>query len=205
MKSPFASKLLVLAGLAIAGCSSSSEGATPAEDAVADTSAEAAPDANDSTVSDAPAESAPDAPSTCDGAVPGPGDGGACHSLVFTAPEVSITAVTSLPTMTGGAIALGTYDAIEAKTTGTLTGAYRAAWRFSDCALDIYEYVTTGGTPPTPTPRTLSWATAATTLTRTQVCGGTTTFTNDYTARTDATGTYLDVRSGQLMFTFKKR
>lgn len=217
--SPFTT-LLLLASLALAGCSSSSDGAaTPQDDGGGDATADAsdvatdATDATDdaadatadSTVADAPVESAPDAPSLCDGAVPGPGDGGACHALTFGAPEVTIAIVTSLPTMTGGAIVPGTYDAVEAKTTGTTTGTYRAIWAIAGCSIDILEYVALSGTPPTPTPRTLSWSTAATTLTRTQVCGGTTKFENEYTARADASGTFLDVRSGQVMFTFKKR
>lgn len=155
--------------------------------------ADAAKDASD-TATDAPVDAVPT-------------DGGGCHSLVWGGAELTFAKVTSLPTPTGGIVAVGIYDATEVQTTGTLTGRYRGTWQFeADGTMKIYEAVATGDAAlPTPSPKTLTWSTAATTLSRTQTCGGTTAFTNGYSVRTSSGGTFLDVQSGTLQFTFKKR
>lgn len=134
------------------------------------------------------------------------GTGTGCHAVTFGAPPATFTNVATLPTMTGGTIVPGIYDAVAVETTGTATGTYRATWSFAVCGIiESIEQLTLSGSPPTPTPRTLTWTASGSTLTRTRICGGTETFTNTYRARTDATGTFLDVRSDTVMFTFKKR
>jgi hypothetical protein len=131
---------------------------------------------------------------------------GACHSIGFGAPAAAITKVSSLPTMTGGTIVNGIYDAVSVQTTGTTMGSYRATWSFiADMKLEAIEQLALSSTPPPPVPRVLSWTTSGTTLTRTQVCGGTSSFTNQYTVRTESGATFLDVRQDTVMFTFKKR
>lgn len=135
-----------------------------------------------------------------------PGDGGGCHALGFGGAPVTMVKVVSLPAMTGGAIPLGSYDAVEAKTTGTLLGTYRGSWTFETATtLQVFEQLALSGTPPTPKPRTLSYSTSGVTLSRQQICGGTDAFTNDYSVRAETAGTFLDVQSGGLLFTFKKR
>lgn len=130
---------------------------------------------------------------------------GACHGFGFGAPAATITKVASLPTMTGGTIVEGIYDAVAAQTTGTLTGSYRATWSFvSGNKIEAIEQ-TTLSSPGAIVPRVLTWSTSGTTLTRTQICGGSSTFNNEYTVRSESGATYLDVRSDTLMFTFKKR
>lgn len=130
---------------------------------------------------------------------------GACHGFGFGAPAATITKVASLPTMTGGTILEGIYDAVAAQTTGTLTGSYRATWSFvSGNKIEAIEQ-TTLSSPGAIVPRILTWSTSGTTLTRTQICGGSSTFNNEYTVRSESGATYLDVRSDTLMFTFKKR
>ncbi|MBK7400142.1 MAG: hypothetical protein IPJ34_28780 [Myxococcales bacterium] len=134
-------------------------------------------------------------------------DAAGCHTLVWGGAELTFAKVTSLPTMTGGTIATGIYDATAVQTTGTLTGKYRGTWQFDPGGtMKIYEAVASGDAAlPTPTPKTLTWSTAASTLSRTQTCGGTTAFSNGYTVRTVGADTFLDVQSGTLQFTFKKR
>ncbi len=134
-------------------------------------------------------------------------DAAGCHTLVWGGAELTFAKVTSLPTMTGGTIATGIYDATAVQTTGTLTGKYRGTWQFDPGGtMKIYEAVATGDAAlPTPSPKTLTWSTAVSTLSRTQTCGGTTAFSNGYTVRTAGADTFLDVQSGTLQFTFKKR
>lgn len=134
-------------------------------------------------------------------------DAAGCHTLVWGGAELTFAKVTSLPTMTGGTIATGIYDATAVQTTGTLTGKYRGTWQFDPGgSMKIYEAVASGDAAlPTPTPKTLTWSTATSTLSRTQTCGGTTAFSNGYTVRTVGADTFLDVQSGTLQFTFKKR
>jgi len=144
-----------------------------------------------------------------DGA-PGPdADPNACHGLGFGTAAVTLQQVGGLPTMTGGAIPLGAYDAVEFKMiTSTFTGTYRASWYFQTAASleSLDQIALNGGTPPTPVPRTNSYTAAGTTLTRVRNCGGAAeTFTNQYSVRTDTGGTFLDVRQNNIMFTFKKR
>ena len=157
----------------------------------------------DSTTTDSGAagDGAFDAPITWDTA-------GACHAFGFGAPSATIALVPSLPTMTGGSIPLGIFDAVGAKTTGStgVGGTYQATWSFVTATrLEAVEQLALSGTPPVPVPRALSWSTSGATLTRAQTCGGSSSFSNDYTVRSEAGATYLDVRSGSLMFTFKKR
>lgn len=134
-------------------------------------------------------------------------DAAGCHTLVWGGAELTFAKVTSLPTPTGGTIATGIYDATAVQTTGTLTGKYRGTWQFDPGgSMKIYEAVASGDAAlPSPTPKTLTWSTASSTLSRTQTCGGTTAFSNGYTVRTVGADTFLDVQSGTLQFTFKKR
>jgi len=200
----------------LAGCSSEDGGSTPAtttdsatdsvtvtDTAVADTGvvdSAAADSAVDSTVADTATgtDAIADEGITWDTA-------GACHGFGFGAPAVTIAKVTSLPTMTGGTIVGGIYDAVGFQTTGTLTGSYRATWSFvAGMKIEAIEQTTL--TSPGPiVPRVLTWSTSGTSLTRTQICGGSSMFNNEYTVRTESGATYLDVRQDTLMFTFKKR
>lgn len=134
-------------------------------------------------------------------------DPNACHALGFGAPAVVLEQVANLPTMTGGTIAPGAYDAVALKMiTSTTNGGYRGSWYFAgDGTMQLLEQLTLSGTPPTPVPRTLSWSTSNTTLSRQQTCGGSTAFSNEYTVRVDGADTFLDVRQNTVMFTFKKR
>ncbi len=159
------------------------------------------PDAADSSVVDSgtAADAALDEGITWDTAA-------ACHGFGFGAPPATITKVASLPTMTGGTVVAGVYDAVSVQTTGTTMGTYRATWRFvADMKLEAIEQLTLSAAPPTPVPRILTWSTSGTTLNRTQICGGTATFSNQYTVRTESGATYLDVRQDTVLFTFRKR
>lgn len=215
--------VLFLGVLALIGCSDDDSSSTPTTDSAvpdtgskvdtgsvadtgsaADTTVSDTGSAVDSTVVDSGVDSGGVADTGYDDAISWD-TAGACHSFGFGAPAATIVIVSSLPTMTGGTIPLGVYDAVAAKTTGTVTGTYRATWSFTDATtLQSIEQLTLTS-PSTPVPRTLTWSTSGTNLTRTQTCGGTTAFTNEYTVRTEAGVTYLDVRQTSLMFTFKKR
>lgn len=134
------------------------------------------------------------------------GDGGPCHGYDFGGSVVTIAQVSSLPAMTGGTIALGSYDVVEAQTTLSISGTIRSTWVFeSESLLQIIEQIALSGTPPAPTPRSLTWATSGTTLTRQQICGGDTGFSNDYSVRVTNDGTFLDIRQNTLMFTYQLR
>lgn len=132
-------------------------------------------------------------------------DGGFCHTYGWGQPAVGFTKVTSLPTMTGGTIPAGAYDAVEVTTDTNLMGTLRSTWVFDATNVFVYEQLTLSGPPPTPIPRTYSWSTASTSLMRQPVCAATMSFTNSYRVRTEASGTYLDLRSGSFVFTYKKR
>jgi len=71
--------------------------------------------------------------------------------------------------------------------------------------IEAIEQLAISSSPPTPVPRVLTWTTSGSSLTRTQVCGGTASFMNQYTVRTESGSTFLDVRQDTVMFTFKKR
>jgi hypothetical protein len=196
--------LVVAAGACSDSADSTADASAPAADAAAVTDAPVSADAGDS------ADAAVDAGQT--DAAPADagfdGDGAAlCHGLGFGAPTVTIQQVGSLPAMTGGTIELGTYDAIAVQITSSITGLYRGTWQFDGAStMKIIEQIgLNGATPPEPLPKNLTWSTAATNLMRQQTCGGTSSFTNGYTVRSDGGDTLLDVRSGSILFTFKKR
>ncbi|MBI2395791.1 MAG: hypothetical protein HYV09_39870 [Deltaproteobacteria bacterium] len=179
--------------------------AEASDDAGAETGGDAAADTLADALADTVAVDAATAACTEAGTDAG-GTGAGCHAVTFGAPPATITKVTALPAMTGGTIVPGIYDAVDARTTGTSTGTYRATWSFVVCGVvESIDQITLTESPPTPTPRTFTWAATDSTLTRAPICGGTAGFTNTYRARTDATGTFLDVRSDTVMFTFKKR
>ncbi len=167
--------------------------------------------ADASEVSDARAEDASpelDAEILPDARPPVDADLSPCNALAFGAPAATLVQVASLPTMTGGTIPPGIYDAVEFKMITTITtGTFRAAWQFEAGTIlqTIQQIVLNGGTPPTPTPRTATYSTAGTTLTQTRTCGGDTTLTNEYTVRIEGANTFLDVRANTVMFTFQKR
>ncbi len=188
-----------------------------ADTATADTATEdtATEDtATEDTASDAPADATADGASdagadTSGDATDEAGDtGGACHAVTFGAPAATIQNVASLPTMTGGTIpAPAVFDAVDAQTTGSVTGTYRGTWSFrADGRIDSLDQITLGsGTPPVPVPRTFTYTAAGSTLTRTQVCGGGDDFSNQYRVRTSGADTFLEVRQGAVMFVFKRR
>lgn len=134
--------------------------------------------------------------------------GGACHAYTFGAPAVPIQNVASLSWTGagGGAIPLGTYDAVSAETTGTLGGMYRATWVFEDAStLAQLQQFTLAGPGPI-VPRRFTWSTGGGTLSRAETCPGTDSFSQSYRVRTDGAQTFLDVREGTtLMFTFLRR
>lgn len=163
---------------------------TAADTTVAETAADSS--AVDTTVADSTAADSP-------------GDASGCHAVTFGAAAASITKVTSLPAMTGGTIAAGIYDATEVKTTGTVTGTYRATWSFGAAKIDAIEQLTISASPPPPSVRTFSFSTAGASFSRTLTCGGSMMFTNTFSVRSEAAGVFLDVRQDTLMFTFKKR
>jgi len=135
----------------------------------------------------------------------GPDASGACHAHAFGAPAVPIRMVASLPAMTGGTIPLGTYDAIDAQTTGTIGGSYRATWVFEDATtLAQLQQITLAG-PGAVIPRLFTWSTAGTTLMRAETCPGADSFSQTYRVRTEDGDTLLDVRQATLMFTFRLR
>jgi hypothetical protein len=130
---------------------------------------------------------------------------GACHAYAFGAPAAAIRMVASLPAMTGGTIPLGTYDAIDAQTTSTIGGSYRATWVFEDATtLAQLQQITLTG-PGAVVPRLFTWSTAGTTLTRAETCPGADSFSQTYRVRTEDGDTLLDVRQATLMFTFRLR
>lgn len=172
---------------------------------IADASEDAAADGSspDAPVDDDAGAGGEDA--SADAAV---GDGGACHERTFGAAEAPLTTVSSLPAMTGGPIALGTYDVVGAYTTGSLTGTIRGSWSFvSATTLEAIEQLALQGSTPAPAQaKTFDYSASGTTLTRTLVCGsGTSSFTNEYTARSAGSEVFLDVRTGSVMFTFQRR
>lgn len=190
-------------------------GADASTDTSTDAATEAAPDAPGDATEDAPEDATEDAPSEAavdsgaDATVDDAGDAaGACHAVTFGAAAASITNVGSLPTMTGGTIpAPAVFDAVDVQTTGSTTGTYRATWSVrADGKIDSIEQLTLGsGTPPPAVPRTLTYSTAGSSLTRTRVCGGTESFTNQYRVRTAGASTFLEVRQDTVMFVFKQR
>ena len=132
-------------------------------------------------------------------------DASGCHSVAFGAPAAPITKVTMLSAPTGGTIPAGIYDAVEVKTTGSITGTYRATWSFSATAIEAIEQLTISPTPPAPSVRTFSYTTAGASFSRTMTCGGSMMFSNTFTVRTEAAVTFLDIRQDTIQFTFKKR
>lgn len=131
---------------------------------------------------------------------------GACHAYTFGRDAVRIEMVAALPTMTGGSIPLATYDAFSVQTTGTTRGTYRGTWVFESAdTLQTIEQLDLSGAPPAPTPRTQSYRTGGIQLRRARTCGGDETFDNQYTVREEDGRTFLDIRSGSVMFTFLRR
>lgn len=172
----------------------------PVTDAGTDAGTDGGTDA--ATPVDAAADAATDSGAGTDAAA-------GCHSHGYGAPAVTIMAVFTLPSMTGGAIPVGTYDAVGASTTGTVGvgGQFRATWVFEDAdtlhqvlAIDL----SSSGLPEA-TPRTYDYATTGATLGRSEVCPGTDTFDNGYRVVTAGGTTTLDIRQGGLMFTFQRR
>lgn len=134
----------------------------------------------------------------------------ACHSLDFGADEVALRRVDSLPTMTGGTIPDGVYDAVDYQTTAGLMGAYRGTWNIRSTGagvgtMDVIQQVTV--TAPGPiVPRTLSWTTSGTALARTETCpneGAATSFT--YSVVIEGGVTRLLARSNTLLFVLERR
>jgi hypothetical protein len=199
--------MLACAALLVAACGDDDDGA----------GADAAANLADATssidgggidaASSADASSSADANTAADAMVGPDADPSACHGLGFGAAAVSLEQVGTLPAMTGGTIPLGAYDAVAFKMkTSTTTGTYRGSWYFEGGnVLKLVQQITLAGSPPPATPRTFSYGTAGTVLTRTETCPGTMVFSNGYTVRTEAGGTFLDVRQNTIMFTFKKR
>lgn len=136
-------------------------------------------------------------------------DGGPCHTVTFGLPTVPIRLAATLPTMTGGTIATGIYDAVDAQSTTMSVadgGTYRSTWSFvSGTRLDTLDQLTLSGTPPTPTPRSFAWSTTGARLLRNGNCSSTSMFDNEYRVQVDGGATYLEVRQSSVMFTFKKR
>lgn len=134
--------------------------------------------------------------------------GDACHGYTFGAPAVPIQNVPSLSWTGagGGTIPLGTYDAVSAESTGTLSGMYRATWVFEDAStLAQLQQITLSGPGPV-TPRRFAWSTAGDTLTRIETCPGSDSYNQSYRVRTEGAQTFLDVRqSGALIFTYRRR
>lgn len=129
-----------------------------------------------------------------------------CHAVGFGGAVLALTFNGRLPAMTGGTIPAGTYDAVRFETSGVLEGTYRGTWVFrADGSMDVLQQVNLGGFEPEPsTPRTFSWSTAGTTLTRTETCPGTVeSFANEFTY--DAASGQLLVRQSTILFVFQRR
>ena len=135
---------------------------------------------------------------------------GACHSLDFGADEVPLRRVDMLPTMTGGTIPDGVYDAIDYQTTAGLMGAYRGTWHVRSTGvgvgtMDVIQQLTVSGAGPI-VPRTMSWTASGTALARTETCptvGAETNFT--YSVETEGGTTRLLARSDTLLFVLERR
>jgi len=133
-----------------------------------------------------------------------------CHSLDFGADEVALRRVDSLPTMTGGTIPDGIYDAVDYQTTGGATGAYRGTWSIRSTGagvgtMDVIQQLTLTGVGPI-VPRTLSWTASGTALARTETCpneGAMTNFT--YSVVTEGGVTRLLARSASVLFVLERR
>lgn len=128
-----------------------------------------------------------------------------CHGSRFGAPAVPFRSVASIPLATGGTIPPGTYDAVDAQTTSTLSGTFRSTWVISGDEIDTYEQLTLQTTPPEPTPRTFLYTTSDLRLVRTVTCGGSTNFNNEYSVRTVGSEVFLDLKQNTILFTFQKR
>jgi hypothetical protein len=134
----------------------------------------------------------------------------ACHSLDFGADEVPLRRVDTLPTMTGGTIPDGVYDAVDYQTTAGLMGAYRGTWHIRSTGagvgtMDVIQQLTV--TAPGPiVPRTMSWTASGNALARTETCpmeGAATNFT--YSVVTEGGVTRLLARSNTLLFVLERR
>lgn len=133
-------------------------------------------------------------------------DAGSCHAYRFGEPATEIRVVGSLPAMRGGDIPRGIYDAVDAQTTGAITGTYRGTWVFEDeTTLQTIEQITLSGSPPAAVPRTQRYSAMGTNLARSRTCGGTEMFDNEYQVRMEEGRVLLDIRAGGLLFTFRAR
>ena len=134
----------------------------------------------------------------------------ACHSLDFGAAEVVLRRVDTLPTMTGGTIPDGVYDAVDYQTTGGTMGAYRGTWSVRTTGagvgtMDVIQQLTLSGVGPI-VPRTLSWTASGTALARVETCpneGAETNFT--YSVVTEGGVTRLLARSNTVLFVLERR
>jgi len=193
---------LVIAICLAAGCGSDGGNGVTADGGTVDAAASDA--ARDGATPDG---ATPDG-ATLDGATPDGAtvDGGACHGFGFGAPAVTIRNVATLPAASGGNIPPGTYDAVDAQTTGATTGSFRSTWVFAGTSVDVLDQITLTGTPPTPVPRTFAVNTSTQPrIMRTPICGSTTSFDNEYSIRTVGADTFLDLKQNTLLFVYRKR
>lgn len=179
-------------------------------DAGSDDAGTDAGSADDAGTDDAGSDASTDAGS--DDAGIGTRDAGpdACHALDFGADEVPLRRVDTLPTMTGGTIPDGVYDAVDYQTTGGAMGAYRGTWSIRSTGagvgtMDVIQQLTLTGVGPI-VPRTLSWTASGTALARTEICpneGAATNFT--YSVVTEGGVTRLLARSTTVLFVLERR
>lgn len=188
----------------------SAEDAASAEDASMTEDGSVIEDASidDASMADAGGEDAgrsdagADAGASDAGTDAGPSDaGGACHDHVFGGRAVSIEMVTRLPMLRGGTVVDGTYDLTSIQSTGALRGMARGTWVVTGSRIERIDVFTTGSTLPEPNPRTETFTTEGTMLSRAGTCFSTETFRNQYEASADE----IRIQQGAIMFTYGRR
>ncbi|MCB9622533.1 MAG: hypothetical protein H6723_04260 [Sandaracinus sp.] len=143
---------------------------------------------------------------------PGTRDAGpdACHSLDFGREEIALRRVDSLPTMTGGEIPSGVYDAVDYQTTTGSSGAYRGSWSITSTGagvgtMEVIQQLT-GSAPGPIIPRRYTWTTAGVNLSRVETCPNAGTMQSfTYSIVTEGGTTRLLARSSTILFVLERR